>query len=429
MVITNSNYLFNSLFNLLGTARRFNLNDVIAGLGGNRFIAGLNANDALIGGLGNGTIYGSTGAGWAGYNPIAYAIALDQFSLFNKGRLGLGLLTSIKDIPSRSLPAYLIDTSGATLLAASRVAFNLSLGRVLIYGSYLPPAFIMSQLKQAARYGLVGLMAGDSANNYLYGGAGNDTMLGGAGNDTINGGSGMDTANYSSLGGLVSLGALGVLNKGGLGVDSLVGIETIVGSSLLGDTVDLSAAISSGTVVVSGTSTNLTSGQVTVNGTGAPLPLSFTVQQFENVIGSNFNDTITGDAANNSLNGGAGNDTIVGGLGGDTLIGGLGNDVFKYSSVAESIAGVTSRDTIADFQLGLDTLDLSTIDSNSSIALDQAFSFLGNSAAFTSVGQLRYQLSGGSLLLFGNTDANLATSEFELQLSGLASIAATNIIL
>jgi hypothetical protein len=62
-------------------------------------------------------------------------------------------------------------------------------------------------------------------------------------------------------------------------------------------------------------------------------------------------------------------------------------------------------------------------------ALDQAFSFLGNSATFTSAGQLRYQVTGGNLFLFGNTDAILSTAEFELQLSGLASIAASDIIL
>jgi Ca2+-binding RTX toxin-like protein len=117
-----------------------------------------------------------------------------------------------------------------------------------------------------------------------------------------------------------------VLNKGALGIDSLVGIETVVGSVLLGDTVDHSAAFSSGGVIVSGTNTNLTTGLVTVNGTGVPLPLSFTVQQFENVIGSNFNDTIIGNTANNSLNGGAGNDTISGLGGSDTIDGGSGID-------------------------------------------------------------------------------------------------------
>jgi Ca2+-binding RTX toxin-like protein len=122
-------------------------------------------------------------------------------------------------------------------------------------------------------------------------------------------------------------------------------------------------------------------------------------------------------------------DTLVGGLGSDTLTGGLGNDVFRYTSVTESAAGVTNRDTITDFQLGLDKLDLSAIDANPFLSLDQAFGFLGSSATFTNAGQLRYQVSGGNLFLYGNIDANLATSEFELQLTGLAAISASNIIL
>jgi hypothetical protein len=63
------------------------------------------------------------------------------------------------------------------------------------------------------------------------------------------------------------------------------------------------------------------------------------------------------------------------------------------------------------------------------LSLDQAFGFLGSSATFTNVGQLRYQVSGGNLFLYGNIDANLATSEFELQLTGLAAISASNIML
>ena len=97
--------------------------------------------------------------------------------------------------------------------------------------------------------------------------------------------------------------------------------------------------------------------------------------------------------------------------------------------MTESAAGVTNRDTITDFQLGLDKLDLSAIDANPFLSLDQAFGFLGSSATFTNAGQLRYQVSGGNLFLYGNIDANLATSEFELQLTGLAAISASNIIL
>jgi Ca2+-binding RTX toxin-like protein len=88
-------------------------------------------------------------------------------------------------------------------------------------------------------------ITGSSTANSLRGDAGNDTFIGSAGNDTLDGGTGTDdAANYTSIGTTVTLSAQGVLNKGPLlGIDSLIGIERIVGSSLLGDTVDLSGAI------------------------------------------------------------------------------------------------------------------------------------------------------------------------------------------
>ena len=150
--------------------------------------------------------------------------------------------------------------------------------------------------------------------------AGNDRLRGSAGFDTLDGGLGSDVADYSSIGTVVTLGAFGVLQKGAF-TDRLISIETIVGSSLLGDTVDLSGTIAPAT----NTTANLTSGLISINGPGGVLlvngvPLSFNVSQFENVIGSNFNDTITGNGSNNILNGGAGADIMAGGLGDDTYV-------------------------------------------------------------------------------------------------------------
>ena len=364
--------------------------------------------------------------------------------------------------------------------------------------------------------------------NELYLGlAGNDTLKSSAGFDILDGGAGTDVADYTSIGTVVTLKAFGILQKG-VFTDRLISIEKVVGSSLLGDTVDHSGAVTGGGFTVTGTTTDLAAGFAVVNGGPLPLPLTINIQNFENVIGSLYNDTITGNSSANvlsgaagndslfgldgndflsggdgddyldggfgfdTINGGngndttsyafyggpivanlttgvvsfpgnstltdtlisienliatngndsvtgnssanvlsgaAGNDTIIGGLGSDTLVGGSGNDIFRYFSTAESTSGALNRDTIADFLLGTDWLDLSAIDANLSIAGDQAFTFLGSSAAFTNVGQLRYQVAGGNLFLYGNVDANFATSEFELQLSGLASIAATNIIL
>ncbi|NOU09795.1 MAG: calcium-binding protein, partial [Nitrospira sp.] len=128
-------------------------------------------------------------------------------------------------------------------------------------------------------------MIGRAGNDQLSGNGGDDRLNGGTGNDLLNGGTGNDTADYSNIviGGTTYLGAtagvkvnlnlLGAQNTGGAGLDQLVSIE--------------------------------------------------------NLIGTNFNDTLTGNSANNGLLGLAGNDSLNGGSGDDWLIGGTGNDLLN----------------------------------------------------------------------------------------------------
>ncbi|MGC4096837.1 MAG: hypothetical protein QM706_06945 [Nitrospira sp.] len=173
------------------------------------------------------------------------------------------------------------------------------------------------------------------------------------------------------------------------------------------------------------------------------------------------NDTLSGYNASAMLNGGAGDDdlhgedgdfTLNGGDGNDvlsiidsgssTLIGGAGADIlehighislltFDYNAVSESPAGA-AEDTIIGFTGnppwgGADQIDLTTIDANTLVSGNQAFTYIG-SAAFTAAGQLRY--AGG--LLQGSTDADTAT-EFEIQLVGSPTLtvggAGTDILL
>ncbi len=60
---------------------------------------------------------------------------------------------------------------------------------------------------------------------------------------------------------------------------------------------------------------------------------------------------ITGNAKNNKIIGTAGDDTLSGGNGNDTLIGGAGSDTFIYTA---------GNDVITDFEIGKDTLKLSS---------------------------------------------------------------------
>jgi Ca2+-binding RTX toxin-like protein len=124
--------------------------------------------------------------------------------------------------------------------------------------------------------------------------------------------------------------------------------------------------------------------------------------------GNGGDDILDGGAGNDTLNGGEGHDTLKGGLGIDTLIGGngndlligsagrdimtggAGNDIFSFSAnIAEIGKATATRDQIVDFTSGDDLIDLLAIDA-SSAAGDQGFTFIG-SAAFTGLGQLRYE--------------------------------------
>ena len=67
----------------------------------------------------------------------------------------------------------------------------------------------------------------------------------------------------------------------------------------------------------------------------------------EGLIGSTFDDILTGDI-NDTLVGGGGNDTLVGGSGADSLDGGAGIDVADYSNSAAAVT-VDSQDRVYCF--------------------------------------------------------------------------------
>ncbi len=295
---------------------------------------------------------------------------------------------------------------------------------------------------------------GTSLNDFLEGtfdddifsaGSGNDVLTGSYGFDILDGGLGtLDTADYSNLGATVTLGAFGVVTKSSaLGTDTLKFIEVVVGSTLAGDTIDLSGAVSGSGVTVGGASVDLSLGSVVVNGSGGGLPISLRVKAFENVVGTIYNDKIIGNSAANHLNGNAGddfidggdgndlllggagsdglvggngNDTLIGGAGQDKMSGGAGNDLFRWSLTSESQAG--TPDFVTDFNQSFDRLDFGLIDANASLASNQAFTWIG-SAAFTvgTVAQLRFQYIGGNTHIFGNTSGNTAP-ELEVVLIG-----------
>ncbi|MGF2035390.1 MAG: matrixin family metalloprotease [Nostoc sp. CmiVER01] len=234
-------------------------------------------------------------------------------------------------------------------------------------------------------------LSGLGGNDTLIGSDGNDTLIGGAGNDSLDGGLGEDTGDYSNAtqGINITLGASGFATNDGFGTqDKLTGIDHIIGSryndtivgdagwnntlrggagndnlsglggndTLIGgdgnDTLNGGAGsdnLDGGLGEDTGDYSNATQGiNVTLGGSGFATNDGFGTRDkltgIDHIIGSQYNDTIVGDAGwNNTLRGGAGNDDLSGLGGNDTLTGGAGADRFLFDSVSEGI------DTITDF--------------------------------------------------------------------------------
>lgn len=97
-------------------------------------------------------------------------------------------------------------------------------------------------------------------------------------------------------------------------------------------------------------------GGTTIQGTSAA----------DTLTGTSANEQILGLAGNDKLSGAGGNDTLVGGLGKDNLTGGSGSDTFVYNTLLESYrnygtANISGQDTITDFTVGVDKIDLSAL--------------------------------------------------------------------
>jgi Ca2+-binding RTX toxin-like protein len=299
-------------------------------------------------------------------------------------------------------------------------------------------------------------LTGNTGANSLGGGAGNDTFDGGAGSDTLAGGDGSDTYVVRDGGDVVSETNAVLATGGSDTVYSSLAAYTLtanvengrilatVAANLTGNTLNNVLYAGAGNNGLDGgTGTDTVSYAYGLAGTtGVTVSLavgtsqatggsgSDTLTSIENLIGSGFNDSLTGNAGHNVLDGGAGNDLLTGGVGRDMLTGGSGSDTFDFNALSEM--GLTSAtwDVINDFVPGLDRIDLSTLDANAVLAGDQAFSapVVGGtfSGAFATAGDLYFD--NVAHVLYGNTDADTA-AEFAIQLVGVTTLTAADLFL
>ena len=179
---------------------------------------------------------------------------------------------------------------------------------------------------------LTGLGGGDS----LFGLGGDDTLLGGKGDDLLNGSGGIDTASYVDADGSVkvSVGISGPQDTGGGGIDTLLRIENLMGSA--------------------------------------------------------FADTLTGNSLVNHLFGGAGDDILNGGLNADIMEGGGDNDTYRVDDADDKVVE------------GLNAGDADTVRSSVSYQLSD------NVEDMVLIGLNKIEGTGNNLAnsLFGNTNDN-----------------------
>jgi Ca2+-binding RTX toxin-like protein len=133
---------------------------------------------------------------------------------------------------------------------------------------------------------------GGPGNDDLRGGSGSDTMVGGAGRDIFNGGGGNDLVTYYYAASAVSLAA---------------NARSLSGTAREQDNIKADV---------------------------------------ERLTGTNFGDTIVGNASINVIRGLNGNDTITGGAGADNLFGDAGNDsLLALDGETDNVDGGTGTDT------------------------------------------------------------------------------------
>jgi hypothetical protein len=186
--------------------------------------------------------------------------------------------------------------------------------------------------------------------------------------DTIDGGAGNDTVSYVGAGGgagvLIELSGQ-AFDLGNSDSDMLISIENVIGSSfddvITGDENANVLDGAGGNDLLSGGGGTDTASYASASMQGAAVDLGAgtasdgsggndVLFEIENLLGSDFGDSLTGDGSGNTIDGSGGDDALRGAGGADELTGGAGADVFHYSfEVAPG--GESDKFTFTDYFL------------------------------------------------------------------------------
>ena len=332
-----------------------------------RLEAGADGGDILNGGDGNDTLYGGWGAdlliGGLGADYLAGGSGADRF-----------VWGSVAESPTGSSFDAVADFESGI----DSLDFGFDTGRVFITRSGASSFVYFGQQPGGAFGGIVQVVGtvqgsdilsggpgvylyGDGSAEDLRGGSGADIIVGFDGGDTIRGGAGSDALYGGAGADTFVLTAVG---------DSNFAAYDAIGDFTSGsDRIDLSALVAAGQTNIAlarfGGSTFVYFGQAGQASFSGVLVSTGAVQGADLVLGQTLGLVFYGSSGVDDLRGGAGADTMLAGDGADTLegqagadnlFGGAGADVFLYTSAGQSTAA--AWDTIQDFQVGTDRIDL-----------------------------------------------------------------------
>ncbi len=333
-------------------------NDTLIGGLGNDTLAGGPQNDVLEGGSGRDTLIGGgyddcyrfTGSGNLGCDTIRDRVGKNTLDFSGMAK---GVKVRLLDDPSVT-PIYAYQTEFINdQLLLNKSPLSAAIDDVIgtRYGDSIEGNSRANRLDgRGGRDTLAGLGGDDT----LVGGPGDDVLEGGTGHDTLDGGGHDDCYRFA---GSETLGADTILDLGGRNTLDFSGMAKGVKVRLFDDP--------SVTPIYS-YRTEFINDQLMLNKS----PYTAAI---DDVIGTQYDDSIEGNSRANRLQGLGGHDTLTGGAGDDRLVGGAGNDVYRFSG-----SGKLGDDTVIDpsngawvageFVRQIDTLDFSGLAAG--VALD-----------------------------------------------------------
>ncbi|MAC78241.1 MAG: hypothetical protein CML66_09275 [Rhodobacteraceae bacterium] len=226
---------------------------------------------------------------------------------------------------------------------------------------------------------------GRGGNDTLTGSAGADTLIGGNGNDLIDGRKGIDDAFGGEGDDTILVNSLNDIADGGAGTDTLD--ASGVRQDLFLNMPSATSNFTGFEIVLGGSGDDKirgTNGSVTIDGGAGNDNLRG--RPGDDILrGGTGDDAIRGDGGSDTIDGGDGDDELFGNNGADTIIGGAGSDRIEGGTGQDTLtggadadrfvfAGAWQRDTITDFEQGLDRIvlrDLRDVNGGDAVGFDQ----------------------------------------------------------